>query len=84
MIDYPNCAVSIQLIPTHYEANESAEIDRVTQILDTLSKGIIDQRIGNISFALQKCKRKITDTIQAINRNHHMHIIFLFWVMMLQ
>lgn len=52
LIDYPDCAVSVQLIPTSYEANESAEIDRVTQMLDTLSKGIMDQGVGNISFAL--------------------------------
>ena len=52
LIDYPNCAVSMQLIPTSYEMNETAEIDRITQALDTLSKGVMDQGIGNVSFAL--------------------------------
>ena len=52
MIDYPNCAVSMQLIPTSYEMGEAAEIDRITQALDTLSKGVMDQGIGNVSFAL--------------------------------
>ena len=52
LIDYPNCAVSMQLIPTALEANEIAEIDSVTQALETLSKGIMDHGIGNISFAL--------------------------------
>ncbi len=52
LLDYPDCAVSMQLIPTTLEASEIAEIDRITQALDTLSKGIMDQGIGNISFAL--------------------------------
>lgn len=52
LIDYPDCAVSMQLIPTSYEMNEAAEIDRITQVLDTLSKGVMDQSIGNVSFAL--------------------------------
>lgn len=52
LIDYPNCAVSMQLIPTSYEMSEIVEIDRITQALDTLSKGVMDQGIGNVSFAL--------------------------------
>jgi len=52
LIDYPDCAISMQLIPTYLEGSETAEIDRITQALDTLSKGIADQGIGNISFTL--------------------------------
>lgn len=52
LIDYPNSAVSMQLIPSIYAPEEIAEIDRITQALDTLSKGVMDQGIGNISFAL--------------------------------
>lgn len=52
LIDYPDCAVSMQLIPTVFDAVEAAELDRVTQILETLSRGVMDQGIGNISFAL--------------------------------
>lgn len=52
LIDYPDCAVSMQLIPTVFETNETSEIDRITQALDTLSKGVMDQGIGNVSFAL--------------------------------
>ena len=33
LIDYPDCAVSMQLIPTIFEGAETAEIDRITQIL---------------------------------------------------
>ncbi len=52
LIDYPHCAVSLQLIPVVYEMNEMGELDRITQILETLSRGVNDQGIGNISFAL--------------------------------
>ena len=52
LIDYPDCAVSMQLIPTTLEQIEISEIDRITQALETLSKGVMDQGIGNISFAL--------------------------------
>ena len=52
LTDYPDCAVSMQLIPTIYEDGEIREMDRITQALDTLSKGIMDQGIGNVSFAL--------------------------------
>lgn len=52
LIDYPNSAVSMQLIPSTFAAEEIVEIDRITQALDTLSKGVMDQGIGNISFAL--------------------------------
>lgn len=54
LIDYPNSAVSMQLIPTTLDVREIAEVDRIAQVLDTLSKGVIDQGIGNISFALAK------------------------------
>ena len=54
LIDYPNCAVSMQLMPTILDAAESAELDRITQALDTLSNGIMDHGVGNISFTLAK------------------------------
>lgn len=52
LINYPDCAFSIQLIPTIFHTYESSEIDSATQILETLSKGVMDQGIGNVSFAL--------------------------------
>lgn len=52
LIDYPNSAVSMQLIPSAFSHEEITEIDRITQALDTLSKGVMDHGIGNISFAL--------------------------------
>lgn len=52
LIDYPGCAVSMQLIPTVMDQSEIAEIDRTTQILETLNKGVMDHSVGNISFSL--------------------------------
>lgn len=52
LIDYPDCMVSMQLIPTMLDCGEITEIDRVTQMLETLSKGVMDQSVGNISFSL--------------------------------
>ncbi len=58
LINYPGCAVSMQLIPTVLDSNEAAEIDRVTQALETLSKGVMDQGIGSVSFALAESHAK--------------------------
>lgn len=52
LIDYPDSAVSMQLIPAMYEENETFELDRMAQTLDILSRGVSDQSIGNISFSL--------------------------------
>lgn len=54
LIDYPNSAVSLQIIPTQFEYQEMMEIDKVSQQLNILSKGIMDQAIGNISFTLSE------------------------------
>lgn len=52
LVDYPSCAVSFQLIPTLYSQQEMETIDRMTQALDTLSKGVHEQGVGSISSAL--------------------------------
>ena len=52
LIDHPNCAVSFQLIPVTYSPEEATAVDGHAQMLDTLSKGVMDQGIGQISFAL--------------------------------
>ena len=51
LINYPDCAVSFQLIPTAYNPTEMQEIDKMTLMLDNLHKGIAEQGVGNISFA---------------------------------
>ncbi len=54
LIEYPNCAISFQLMPTVFTPLESDEIDRVTQALDTLSRGVMEHGIGHVSFTLAK------------------------------
>ncbi|QTE70070.1 ATP-binding protein [Clostridiales bacterium FE2011] len=50
--EYPNSAVSVQLIPTGLNSAEAAEIDRTTQMLEMLHRGIADRGVGNVSFTL--------------------------------
>jgi len=52
LIDYPDCAISFQIIPAVYSQEEMAAVDGNTQMLGTLSKGVMEMGIGNISFAL--------------------------------
>lgn len=52
LIDYPDCAVSFQLIPVTYSFEEASAVDLTAQMLNTLSRGVIDQGVGSISFAL--------------------------------
>jgi len=50
LINYPNCAVSFQLIPTDYKPEELQEIDSKNHILENLMKG--GHQTSNISFSL--------------------------------
>ena len=52
LIDNPGCAVSFQLIPTAFSPQEIVAIDRMATALGTLSKGVRDQGMGNVAFAL--------------------------------
>ena len=52
LIDYPYSAVSMQLIPAQLNQSESGALGQIRQMLDTLSRGVMDQSIGNISFSL--------------------------------
>ncbi len=52
LISCPDSAYSCQIIPVFFNGDEISEINRITQMLDTLYKGITDQSIGNISFTL--------------------------------
>ena len=51
LIDYPNCVISIQIIPTHLTEEENAMVTQISQALGMLSKGIMEQGVGNISFS---------------------------------
>ncbi len=52
LTDFPDTAVSVQLIPAFLNPGEAMQIDNTTQILDTLNKGIMNHGVGNISFTL--------------------------------
>ena len=66
LIDYPDCAVSFQLIPVSYSSEEAAAVDMTAQMLDTLSKGVADQSVGNISFTLAEAH---AETYKYYSRN---------------
>ena len=51
LIDHPYSAISIQLIPTSLSSEENSAITQITPMLDTLSKGVMTQGVGNVSFS---------------------------------
>ena len=51
LISNPDCAVSFQLIPTYYTPDELIEINRTNQVLSTLSRGVSDMQVGNMSIS---------------------------------
>jgi len=69
LINYPDCAVSFQLIPTAYNSTEIQEIDKMTLMLDNLHKGIAEQGVGNISFAAAE-KPSLTYKYYTQNKNN--------------
>lgn len=74
LIENPNCAVSFQLMPVTFTVQESMELDRITQVLDTLSHGVMDRGVGQISFTLAK---KHADTYRYYSAHKSMPL-FLF------
>lgn len=68
MIEYPDSVVSFQLIPTSYNPVEIDALEKMTNLLDTLSKGVHDQTIGNLSFTLAE-KHAETYKYYVKNRN---------------
>jgi hypothetical protein len=52
LIEYPDCAVSFQLIPVTLSTEEASTIDHNAQTLSALSKGVMEHGVGNVSFAL--------------------------------
>ena len=52
LIDHPNCAVSFQLMPVTYSQEETYALGRMTQVLDNLNKGVVEQGAGSISYSL--------------------------------
>jgi hypothetical protein len=52
LIDHPDCAVSLQLMPTAYSASEAAAVGASAQTLGTLARGIMEHGVGHVGFAL--------------------------------
>ena len=52
LVEYPRCHVSLQLVPTRFEPAEADCVEKMTNALETLVKGVRDQSAGNIGFAL--------------------------------
>ena len=50
LIMHPGCAVSFQLIPTYYNNEELAELNKLSQNVSMLSQGVQDRQVGNVSF----------------------------------
>jgi hypothetical protein len=59
LTDQPNCAITFQVMPTTYTAEEVDVIGKMTQALDTLNKGIMEQGVGNISFTLAEKQAEV-------------------------
>ncbi len=69
LIEHPHCAVSFQLTPTQFTNEENAAIAQMAQILDTLSKGVMTQGIGNVSITAAESLSAIYKYYQA-NKNN--------------
>ncbi|MDR0970307.1 MAG: ATP-binding protein [Lentimicrobiaceae bacterium] len=72
LINYPDCAVSFQLVPLTYSEQETAELGKLTQMLDTLYKGIAEQGVGSVSISLAE-KPAATYKYYAQNKNNALY-----------
>ncbi|MDR2673386.1 MAG: ATP-binding protein [Opitutaceae bacterium] len=52
LVLHPHCAVSFQLIPAAFTPAEAGALGRMATVLETLNKGVHDQMMGSIGFAL--------------------------------
>ena len=59
LIEYPNAAVTVQLIPTYFQSGEMAQIDQLTQTLETLNRGVMEQGVGHVGFGLAEKSAEI-------------------------
>ena len=66
LINHPNCGFSVQLIPTKMYAQEMNAISQITPMLDTLSKGVMAQGIGSVTYASAE---KLAETYRYYQNN---------------
>lgn len=59
LASHPYSALSVQLIPTSLEYEEAIELDRNTQFLDMLERGVTDPGAGSVSFALASAPAEV-------------------------
>jgi len=76
LIHHPNSLVSMHIIPQRYDSEERAFLNTVTQTLDTLGRGIMEQGIGSVSLA---AATKYVETYQYYS-NHGDLPLFQFGV----
>lgn len=69
LIEHPYCAVSFQLTPTRFNFEENSAIAQMAQILDTLSKGVMTQGIGNVSITAAEALSSVYKYYQS-NKNN--------------
>ncbi|MCQ2735954.1 MAG: hypothetical protein MJ234_01890 [bacterium] len=69
LIDHPYTAVSFQITPTRFSAEENGAISQMAQILDTLSKGVMTQGVGNMSITAAESLASVYRYYQA-NKNN--------------
>lgn len=74
LIEHPYSAVSFSIIPTRYNATEVAALTQCTQMLDTLSKGVMAQGVGNLSFSAADT---LTNTYKYYQNNRN-NALFLY------
>lgn len=51
LISHPHHAISFQLIPTFYNAEELGELNKINQSISMLSHGVADKQIGTVSIS---------------------------------
>lgn len=51
LIDNPDCALSIQVIPTYYSNEELTELNRLNQVVSMLSSGVAERSVGTMSIS---------------------------------
>ncbi len=77
LIDHPYSAVSFSIIPTKYDQMEISSLTQYTQMLDTLSKGVMAQGIGTMSFSVAET---VADTYKYYQNNRN-NALFLYNVL---
>lgn len=79
LIEHPYSAVSFSLMPTKYNQSEMSSLTQYAQILDTLSKGVMTQGVGNLSFSAAETAANTYKYYQA-NRNNALFLYnILIW-----